>query len=243
MQTPRSTSSKLDRDSDLKKVDPTFYRSMIGSLLYLAASRPNISFCVGICVRYQVDPREQHFLMVKRVIRYVNSILNYGLCYSSESNFEIAGYIDADWAGNKDDKKSTSGGCSYVGTNLVSWYNKKQNCIYLSSCEAEYITARNCCTQLLWMKQILMDYGFDQETIAIFCDNTSTSNISKNLVLHSRTKHIDIRYHFLRELVEQNVVSLEKVHTYQNLADILTKPLHALKFSYLRKSIGICCLD
>ncbi|XP_059650200.1 secreted RxLR effector protein 161-like [Cornus florida] len=139
IQTPISTSSKLDRDSDPNKVDHFLYRSMIGSLLYLAATRTDISFTVGVCARYQADPTEQHILAVKRIIRYVNSTLNYGLCYSSESNFEIAGYTDADWAGNKDDRKSTSGGYFYVGTNLISWYSKKQNYISLSSCEAEYI--------------------------------------------------------------------------------------------------------
>ncbi|XP_059663982.1 secreted RxLR effector protein 161-like [Cornus florida] len=113
---------------------------------YLVAIRLDILFSVGVCVRYQADPREQHILTVKRIIRYVNSTLNYGLGYSSESNSEIVGYIDANWAGNKDDRKSTSGGCFYIGTNIVSWYSKKQNCISLSSCEAEYIAAGNCCT-------------------------------------------------------------------------------------------------
>ncbi|XP_059635693.1 receptor-like protein 35 [Cornus florida] len=115
-----STSSKLDRDSDPNKVDHFLYRSMIGSLLYLEATRPDISFSIGVCARYQADPREQHILAVKRIIRYVNSTLNYGLRYSSKSNSEIAGYTDVDWAGNKDDRKSNSGGCFYVGTNLVS---------------------------------------------------------------------------------------------------------------------------
>ncbi|XP_059650480.1 uncharacterized mitochondrial protein AtMg00810-like [Cornus florida] len=162
VQTLISTSSKLDKDSDPNKVDHFFYRSIIGSLLYLAATRPDISFSVGVCAKYQADPREQHILTVKRIIRYVNSTLNYGLRYSSESNSEIAGYTDVDWADNKDDRKSTSCGCFYVGTNLVLWYNKKQNCISLSSCEAKYIVAGNCCTQLFWMKQILLDYGVDQ---------------------------------------------------------------------------------
>ncbi|XP_059638781.1 secreted RxLR effector protein 161-like [Cornus florida] len=238
-----NTSSKLDRDSDPKKVNHFLYRSMIGSLLYLAATRPDISFSVGVYAKYQADPREQHILAVKRIIRYVNSTLNCGLRYSSESNSEIAGYTDADWVGNNDDRKSTSGGCFYIGTNLVSWCSKKQNCISLSSCEAKYIDTGTCYTQLLWMKQILLDYGVNQGTISIFCDNTNTINISNNPVLHSRTKHIDIRHHFLRELVEQNVVSLEKVHTDKNLADILTKPLEVPKFSHFRKSIGVCCLD
>ncbi|XP_059670893.1 secreted RxLR effector protein 161-like [Cornus florida] len=146
IQTPMSTSSKLDRDSDPNKVDHFLYRSIIGSLLYLAATRPDISFSVGVYARYQADLREQRILVVKRIIPFVNSTLNYRLRYSSESNSEIAGYTNANLAGNKDDRKSTSGGCFYVSTNLVSWYSKKQNCISLSFCEAEYITVGTCCT-------------------------------------------------------------------------------------------------
>ncbi|XP_059663752.1 secreted RxLR effector protein 161-like [Cornus florida] len=141
-----STSSKLDRDSDPNMIDHFMYRSIIGSLLYLTVTRPNISFSVGVCARCQANPREQHILAVKHIIRYVNSTLNYRLRYSSESNSKIAGYTDADWAGNKDDRKSTSGGYFYISINLVSWYSKKQNCISLSSCEAEYIAAGTCCT-------------------------------------------------------------------------------------------------
>ncbi|XP_059635304.1 uncharacterized mitochondrial protein AtMg00810-like [Cornus florida] len=125
IQTPMSTSSKLDKDSNPNKVNHFLYRSMIGSFLYFAITRPDISFSVGVCARYQADPREQHILVVKRIIRYVNSSLNYGLRYSFESNSEITGYTNADWVGNKDDRKSTLGGCFYIGTNLVSWYSKK----------------------------------------------------------------------------------------------------------------------
>ncbi|XP_059654748.1 secreted RxLR effector protein 161-like [Cornus florida] len=152
VQIPMSTSSKLDRDSYINKVDHFLYRIMIDSLLYVVVTRLDISFSVGVCARYQADLKEQHILAVKCIIRYVNGTLNCGLRYSSESNFEIAGYTNADRASNKDDRKCTSGGCFYVGTNLVSWYSKKQNCISLSSCEAEYIAVGNCCTQLLWMK-------------------------------------------------------------------------------------------
>ncbi|XP_059635514.1 secreted RxLR effector protein 161-like [Cornus florida] len=152
VQTPISTSSKLDRDFDPNKVDHFLYRSMIGNLSYLVATRPDISFSVGVCARYLANPREQYVFAVKRIIRYVNSTLNYGLRYYSEYNSEIAGYSDADWAGNKDDRKCTLGGCFYAGTNFVSWYSKKQNYIPLSFCEAEYIATGNHCTQLLWMK-------------------------------------------------------------------------------------------
>jgi hypothetical protein len=124
------------------------------------------------------------------------------------TNLIVAGYCDADWAGNADNRKSTSRGCFYVGNNLVAWRSNKQASISLSTTEAEYIAEGSCCTQVLWMKTLLGDYEFSQDTMIINCDNTSAINISKNPVQHSRTKHINIRHHFLCDLVESEVVSL-----------------------------------
>ena len=172
----------------------------------------------------------------------MNSTLEYGIWYSKDTNANLVGFSDADWAGNADDRKSTSGGCFYVGNNLVSWLSKKQNSISLSTAEAEYIAAGSCCTQLLWMKQMMSDYGFEMERLTIYCDNTSAINISKNPVQHSRTKHIDIRHHFIRELVEQNALTLEYVETANQLADIFTKSLDSIRFDSLRKSLGVCSI-
>jgi len=171
--TPMSTSVKISSDLAGKSVDPSLYRSMIGSLLYLTASRPDITFSVGVCACFQANPKESHLTTVKHIIRYVNDTLLYGIWYSRETNLVIAGYSDADWAGNVDDRKSTSGGCFYVGNNLVAWLSKKQASISLSTAEVEYIAAGSCCTQLLWMKTLLGDCGFSQDTMIINCDNTS----------------------------------------------------------------------
>ena len=134
---------------------------MIGSLLYLTASRPDLSYSVGVCARYQTSPKKSHLMAVKRIIRYVNNTADFGIWFSKDSTASLVGFSDADWAGNTDDRKSTSGGCFYLGNNLVSWYSKKQNSISLSTAEAEYIAAGNCCTQLLWMKQMVSDYGLE----------------------------------------------------------------------------------
>jgi len=215
-----------------------YYNLHNSSLLYLTANRPDIAFSVGVCARFQANPKESHLTAIKRIIRYVNATVNYGVCISRETNLVLAGYSDADWARNTDDRKSTSGDCFYVGTNLVAWMSRKQASISLSTAEAEYIAARSCCTQLLWMKKLLCDYGFTQDTMVIHCDNTSAINISKNLVQHSRTEHIDIQHHFIRNLVEFREVAL--ILTENQLADILTKPLDGSRFESLRKVIGIC---
>jgi hypothetical protein len=235
--TPISTNVKISSDLAGKPIDPSLYRSMIGSLLYLTASRPDIAFSVGVYARFQANPKESHLTTVKRFIRYVNDTLLFGIWYSRETNLVVAGYFDVDWAGNADDRKSTSGGCFYVGNNLVAWMSKKQASISLSTAEAEYIAAGSYCTQLLWMKTLLGDYRFSQGTMIINCDNTSATNISKNLIQHSQTKYIDIRHHFLRDLVESEVVSLSFIPTENQLADILTKPLDGSRFSPFGKPL------
>ncbi|KAF7126654.1 hypothetical protein RHSIM_Rhsim11G0023400 [Rhododendron simsii] len=139
--TPMSTTTKLARDSENTDIDQTLYRSMIGSLLYLTASRPDIAFSVGLCARYQACPKESHLSAVKRIIKYISGTLGQGIWFTRDTTANLAGYCDADWAGCADDRKSTSGGCFYIGNNLVSWLSKKQNSISLSTAEAEYIAA------------------------------------------------------------------------------------------------------
>ncbi|XP_060960857.1 uncharacterized mitochondrial protein AtMg00810-like [Cannabis sativa] len=190
--TPIGTTSKLSRDESGDPIDPTLYRSMIGGLLYLTASHPDISFSVGLCARYQANPKQSHLSAVKRIFKYLAGTVNCGLWYSCDTNTSLVGYSDSDWAGCIDDRKSTSGRCFYIGNNLVSWYSKKQQSISLSTAEAEYIAAGSCCTQLIWLNKMLIDYGYPQHTLTIFYDSTSAINISKNPVQHSRTKHIDI---------------------------------------------------
>ena len=146
VRTHMSLNVKLTVDLLGKSVDPSLYRSMIGSLLYLTASRPDISYNVGVCARYQANPKESHMTALKRIIKYVKTTTEFDVWYSKDTSDVLAGYSDADWAGNANDRKSTSRGCFYVGNNLVSWMSKKQNSISLSTAEAEYITAGSCCT-------------------------------------------------------------------------------------------------
>ena len=216
---------------------------MIGSLLYLTASRPDITYAVGVCARYQANPKISHLNQVKRILKYVNGTSDYGIMYCHCSDSMLVGYCDADWAGSADDRKSTSGGCFYLGTNLISWFSKKQNCVSLSTAEAEYIAAGSSCSQLVWMKQILKEYNVEQDVMTLYCDNLSAINISKNPVQHSRTKHIDIRHHYIRDLVDDKVITLEHVDTEEQIADIFTKALDANQFEKLRGKLGICLLE
>ncbi|KAK2428718.1 putative mitochondrial protein [Trifolium repens] len=241
--TPAPTHLKLTKDEKGISVDQSLYRSMIGSLLYLTASRPDITYAVEVCARYQADPKVSHLTQVKRILKYVNGTSDYGIMYSHCENSTLYGYCDADWARSADDRKSTSGGCFFLGTNLISWFSKKQNCVALSTAEAEYIAAGSSCSQLVWMKQMLKEYDVEQDALTLYCDIMSAINILKNPVQHSKTKHIDIRHHYIRDLVENKIVILEHVGTKEQIADIFTKALDTVQFEKLRGKLGICLYE
>ena len=204
-----STATKLDKDEDGIKVDQKHFRGMIGSLLYLTGSKPNIMFSVCLCARFHASPRESHLIVIKRIFRYLQGSKDYGLFFPRNSTLDLVVYSDVDFAGCKMDRKSTSVTCQFFGHSLVSWFNKKQNSVALSTTEAEYIATGCCCAQVLWMRQTLKDFDLSFTTTPILCDNTSARNLSKNPVHHSRTKHIEVRHHFLRDHVVKNDVKLE----------------------------------
>ena len=237
--TPMSPSIKLDLDESGKKVEATLFRGMIGSLLYLTASRPDIMFSVCMCARFQSNPKESHLVAVKRILRYLKGTSNLGLWYPRSDSCYLYGYTDADYAGSRTDRKSTSGACHFLGHCLVSWHSKKQNSVALSTAEAEYVAAGSCCAQLLWMKQQLSDFGLIFDHIPIKCDNTSAINITKNPVMHSRTKHIEIRHHFIRDHVHKGDIALEFISTDFQLADVFTKPLDENRFCFIRRELGM----
>ncbi|KAL8121447.1 hypothetical protein AgCh_018250 [Apium graveolens] len=208
VKTPMATAIKLELNTTEKSVDISSYRGMVGSLLYLTASMPDIMFATYICARFQVDPKESHLIAIKRFFRYLKGTPKLGIWYPRDSGFDLTGYSDADYA------------------------------VSTSTAEAEYIAAGSCCAHILWMKNQLLDYGLQVERIPIFCDNTSAIAITENSVQHSRTKHIDIKYHFIREHIMNGTVELHFVPSEKQLADIFTKPLDESTFSRLVSKLG-----
>ena len=241
--TPMATTEKLYLDIEGKLISEKVYRGMIGSLLYLTVSRPDIMFSVCLCARFQASPKESHLTCVKRIFRYLAGTKNLGLWYPQGGDFSLVGYTEADYTGYKVDRKSTSGTCQFLGPSLVSWHSKKQNSVALSTAEAEYIAAGACCAQLLWIMQQLRDFGINLKEVPIKCDNKSAINITKNPVQHSRTKHIEVRHHFIRDHVEKGHVTLAFVPTDSQLADIFTKPLSEDRFNFIRHELGMLNLD
>ncbi|GJY76657.1 retrovirus-related pol polyprotein from transposon TNT 1-94 [Tanacetum coccineum] len=237
--TPMIETKKLDEDLQGKPVDATLYRGMIGSLMYLTASRPDLNYVVCLCARYQAKPTEKHLQAVKRIFRYLNGTINMGLWYSKDTDMSLTAYADADHAGCQDTRRSTSGSAQFLGDKLVSWSSKKQKSTAISSTEAEYIALSGCCSQILWMRSQLTDYGFQFNKIPLYCDNKSAIALCCNNVQHSRAKHIDIRYHFIKEQVENGIVELYFVRTEYQLADIFTKPLPRERFNFLIDKLGM----
>jgi hypothetical protein len=240
MSTPMVTGCKLSKNDDSPDVDQSSYRFMIGNLLYITTSRPDIMHVVGLVGRYQAAPKHSHFLDVKRIFKYLKGTMDYGLWYPRNHNFQLSIYSDVDWANCVDKRKSTSGGELFLGDSLVSWLRKKQGSISLSTTEAECIATATCCTQVLWMIQTLADLEVKYTaSIPIHCDNTSAISVSKNHVFHSKTKHIPIKYHFLRDQVTNSVVYVHYIPSKDQIVDIFTKSLAQDEFEYLRQKLGV----
>ncbi|GJV66967.1 hypothetical protein Tco_1482476 [Tanacetum coccineum] len=207
--TPMVEKSKLDEDTQGKAVNPTHYRGMVGILMYLTSSRPDLVYVVCMCARYQAWPTEKYLHAVKRIFRYLSGTVNQGLWYSKDSSISLTAFTDADQAGCQDHtRRSTFVSMQLLGDKLVSWSSKRQKSAAISSTEAEYIALSGCCTQVFWMRSQLTDYGLGFNKIPMYCYNKSAIVLCCNNVQHSRSKHIDIRYHFIKEQVENGVVEL-----------------------------------
>ncbi|GJU23733.1 hypothetical protein Tco_1157075 [Tanacetum coccineum] len=178
---------------------------MVCSLMYLIASRPDLEFVVCMCARYQASPTKKNLEALKRVFRYLRGTINWGLWYPKDTAMALTAYADVDHAGCQDTRRSTSGSAQFLGDKLVSWSSKKQKSTAISTTEAEYIAMSGCCAQILWMRSQLIDYGFVFNKIPLYCDNCSAIALCCNNVQHSRSKHIDIRHHFIREKVEKDL--------------------------------------
>jgi hypothetical protein len=190
--TPMGTNGNLDSDKSGNIVDQTMYRSMIGSLLYVTASRSYVMFSVCMCARFQASPRESHFKTTKRILRYLKHKQNIGLWYPKGAKFELIGYFYLE-------RRSTSNTCQLLGRSFISWSSKKQNSIALSTAKVGYIVTGSCCAQTLWMKATLKDIELKFKKVPLLCDNESVVKLTNNPVQHARTKHIDVPHHFIKD--------------------------------------------
>jgi hypothetical protein len=238
---PMDCRLKLKKEDDSGEVDKTLYRSVIGSLRYLVNTRPDIAMAVGVASRFMENPTATHWALVKQILRYVQGTLSFGCRYrKGEGEPELLGYSDSDHAGDLEDRKSTSGVTFFLGNNLVTWSSQKQKCVAQSSCEAEYIAAGAAACQGLWLSRLLGDLcGREPAKFKLLVDNKSAIALCKNPVFHERTKHIDIKYHFIRSCYEEGQLDIDYTRTEEQLADILTKALGFVRFIELRRLLGV----
>jgi hypothetical protein len=197
---PMVATTSLSQFSGSTFSDVKLYRSTVGALQYLFLTRPDIAFAVNKVSQFMHVPRDLHWSAVKRILHYLKSTIDHGLLIKKCSSHQLFAYSDADWAGCPDDRKSTSGYCVFLGSNLLSWNSKKQPTVSRSSTEAEYKAIANAAAELIWLQALFRELGvFLSSAPILFCDNIGATYLSSNLAFHARTKHISIDYHFVRE--------------------------------------------
>ena len=238
---PMETKIQLDKDVKGKAVNPTQYKSIVGGLRYLVHTRPDIAYAVGIVNRYMERPTELNLRAVKRILRYIKGTMEFGLVYAKGTrNYLPSGYSDSDLAGNIEDRRSTGGMAFYLDESLITWVSQKQRCVALSSCEAEFMAATAAACQGVWLKNLLSRItDMKQGPVVIYVDNRSAINLAKNPVFNGRSKHIDIRYHFIRECVERGEIKIKHVRIEEQRTDVLTKALSTVKFQKMRELLCV----
>ncbi|KAI3462288.1 hypothetical protein Pfo_018951, partial [Paulownia fortunei] len=212
--TPMEVNAKLCAHEGKGLEDETMYRQLVGSLIYLNLTRPDISFAVDIVSRYMQNPKKSHLEAVRRILRYVKSTIDYGLLYKKGEGCKLFGYCDADYAGDHDTRRSTTGYVFKLGSGIISWCSKRQPTVSLSTTEAEYRAAAMAGQESTWLIQLmnnlhqLVDYP-----IPLYCDNQSAIRLAENPVFHARTKHVEVHYHFIREKVLQEEIEMRQIKT------------------------------
>ncbi|KAK2439455.1 putative mitochondrial protein [Trifolium repens] len=230
----------------MEKIDPTLFRQMVGSLRYVCNSRPDICYSVSMISRYMHDPRKPHLIAAKRIFRYIRGTFDFGLHFPTGTNSKgsvLVGYSDSDWCGDITDRKSTSGYVFKFNNVAISWCTKKQAVTALSSCEAEYIAGTFAACQALWLDSVMKELKCEaSKPLLLRIDNKSAISLAKNPISHGRSKHIETKYHFIREQVSNGVIEVQYCPTELQLADGFTKALKLERFEFLRRQLGIFSL-
>jgi histone deacetylase 1/2 len=239
---PMAANCRLSKDGTDVLSDPTLYRSIVGALQYVTLTRPDIAFSVNKACQFMSKPLDTHWKAVKRILRYLNGTISFGLCIQPALQgppFSLRAYSDADWATDQDDRRSISGSCIYFGPNLVSWSSKKQPLVARSSTEAEYRSMANTTAELMWIESLLQELHVEFQPPTLLCDNISAVALAHNPVLHARTKHMELDLHFVREKVIAKHLHVLHVPATAQLADPLTKPLSPSNYDTIRSKLKV----
>ena len=216
------------------------YQRLVGKLIYLAHTRPNIAYVVGVISQFVHKPQENHMDATLRIVRYLKGTAGYGVLLRKNDDLEVDGYTDADWASNPIDRKSTGGYFTFVGGNLVTWKSKKQKVVALSSAEAEFRGIKSDLTEIMWLRRLLTEIGLPpKHKSQLFCDNKAAISITENPFQHDRTKHVEVDRHFIKEKIEGGIIEFPFVRSEDQLADILTKAVNPKMFKEVLSKLSI----
>jgi hypothetical protein len=238
--TPMASTTSLSAFEGEPFPDHTLYRSTVGALQYLALTRPDIAFTVNKLSQFMQKPLLPHWQSVKRLLRYLKNTIHFGLQIYHSSSSSIQAFSDADWAGSRDDRRSTNSYCIFLGWNLISWSCKKQATVARSSTEAEYKALANATAEVKWLHSLLTELGQPPpSSTVLWCDDIGATYLSANPVFHAQTKHIEIDFHFVRDMVASETLLVWFVSTHDQLADLLTKPLSSPRFVLFRSKLNV----
>lgn len=237
--TPMDPSIKLNEKDGEPLQDVTEYRRLIGRLLYLTLTRPDLAYSVNKLSQFVAAPRTPHLKAAQHLLRFLKTTPGQGLFFSARSSLKLRAYADSDYASCKVSWRSTSGHCVFLGDSLISWKSKKQTVVSRSSAEAEYRSLALVACEIVWLRALLSDFHVHVPRSVVYCDSKSAIDLADNPTGHERTKHIEVDAHFMRDKVADGTVVLVHIHTAQQLADVLTKPLNLAKFHYLTSKMGV----
>ncbi|KAM5588526.1 hypothetical protein ABKV19_006802 [Rosa sericea] len=239
--TPIEQNHCLAEYPDQVPTDRARYQRLVGRLIYLAHTRPDVAYAVSVVSQFMHNPSESHMDAVMRILKYLKSAPGRGVLFSKHNNIlEVCGFTDADWAGNITDRRSTFGYFTFVGGNLVTWKSKKQKVVARSSAEAEYRGMAHGVYELLWLRNLLRDLGFKlKSAMQLYCDNKAAIDISQNPIQHDRTKHVEVDRHFIKEKLDAKIISFPFVPTEEKLADVLTKGVSRKAFYDSLSKLGM----
>jgi hypothetical protein len=243
--TPLASHFKLTKEmcpktqEEIEYMSRVPYSSAVGSLMYaMVCTRPDIAHAEGVVSRYMNNPGKEHWEAVKWILRYLRGTTTHALCFGGSDTF-LQGYVDSDMAGDKDSRRSTTGYVFTIGGTTVSWISKLQKVVALSTIEVEYVAAIEASKEMIWLQRFMEELGKKQENSQLYCDSQSAIHLAKNSAFHLKTKHIQLRYHFIRSTLEDGQLKLEKIHTSQNPTDMLTKGVTREKLSSYSVSVGL----
>lgn len=238
---PMDPGTKIHEDKQGQRVDATKYRRIVGCLRYLLHSRPDLAFSVGVASRYMEKPTVMHMNAIKQIMRYLKGTIHFGLVYTEgEEKENLVGYSDSDVGADLGGRRSTAGMAFYLNESLITWCSQRHKTVALSSCEAEFMAATLAAMQALWLRNLFAELTESEpKVVHLFVDNNSAIALMKNPVFHGRSKHIDIKYHFIRQCVERGQILVNKIGTNEQRADSLTKALPAGKLAVMRHLLGV----